>query len=93
MRVCDPYLAHLGIAAESSAFVPDWSKPRIFEHVGEYPGGCTSDVAAPETGAPRKGIQEAWCPNPKETQTTHGRQEEVRELAKLNLSQTIFRPD
>ena len=34
-----------------SAAVPGRSKPRIFEHVGKYPGGCTSDVAAPETGA------------------------------------------
>jgi hypothetical protein len=45
--------AHLGTATERSAAVPGPCKSRIFEHVEEYPCACTSDIAAPETGALR----------------------------------------
>jgi tetratricopeptide (TPR) repeat protein len=45
--------AHPRSAPERSAAVPDRSKPRIFEHVGEYPCACTPYVAAPEAGALR----------------------------------------
>jgi hypothetical protein len=39
------------------AAVPCRCERRISEHVGEYSVGCTSDVAAPETGALRRRVR------------------------------------
>jgi hypothetical protein len=55
-RACGAYGAHLRSATERSAAVPGRSKSRIFEYVGEYPCACTADIAAPETGALRRGV-------------------------------------